>query len=222
MPRLIPADAPPAGTVPGTVMTYRKPEGGGVVAQPVGIVQAPKTPEKDAKLAPPKSLVSPIPAANAFRLDDDKTFEARMIDELKKQAKALDPKTTVDTYTLPKYETLAATAGTYTPRNFAPTQLLVEPSYVVHRRLLFEELNAERHGWDFGIAQPLVSTAHFYGDVLLWPARLASNIHELYDTSAGKCPPGSPVPYFLYPPEVTPFGALVGFTTIGAAVAIFP
>ena len=227
MPRLIPADALPAGTVPGTVMSFQKPAGGGVVAQPVvndRTAQVPKEPEKPK--TPPKSLVNPISRDKAFRFEDDRTFEKRIIDELKQEAGSRsDDKTkkaAADTIALPVVNPLSPPGTVMPPRSFTPTQLLVEPSYVVHRRLLFEELNAERYGWDFGIAQPLISTAQFYGDVVLWPARLASNIHERYDTSAGKCPPGSPVPYFLYPPEITPFGALVGFTVIGGAVAIFP
>jgi len=231
LPRLIPADAPPAGTVPGTVMTFQKPAGGGVVAQPVSIVQTPKPADKSAEKVPlpmPKSAAMPIPSEKAFRLEDDKTLETRIIRELTEASKARalqDDKTKLPTeekFTLPVYQPVAAAGTPLPPRAFAPTQLLLEPSYVVHRRLLFEELNAERHGWDFGIAQPLISTAQFYGDVLLWPARLASNLDERYDTSAGKCPPGSPVPYFLYPKEITPFGALVGFTVIGGTLAIFP
>ena len=30
----------------------------------------------------------------------------------------------------------------------APSTVVLEPGYVVHRRLYFEEKNAERYGWD--------------------------------------------------------------------------
>ena len=88
--------------------------------------------------------------------------------------------------------------------------------------MYFEEKNAERYGWDAGIAQPVISTLFFYRDTLLWPARLASNPHERYDTNLGKCLPGSPVPYSLYPLEIDAYGAIAGagfYTGIGA---IFP
>jgi hypothetical protein len=101
-------------------------------------------------------------------------------------------------------------------------QSIMEPDYVVHRRLYFEEKNSERYGWDIGITQPIVSALYFYKDVVFWPAKLASHPFERYDTSAGKCLPGSPVPYYLYPPEVDLFGATVGAATIVGAAALLP
>lgn len=101
---------------------------------------------------------------------------------------------------------------TYTPKTayLPPGQILYEPNYVVHRRLHFEEKNAERYGWDFGIVQPLVSTAYFWKDALLWPNSLGTGlVTGFWDTSAGKCLPGSPVPYLLYPPNLTATGMML-------------
>lgn len=92
---------------------------------------------------------------------------------------------------------------------YGPAQAVLEPSYVVHRRLFFEEKNAERYGWELGFAQPFVSAGYFFKDVLLWPAHLTSNFFERYDTSAGKCRPGDPVAYYLYPPNITLKGGVV-------------
>jgi len=105
---------------------------------------------------------------------------------------------------------------------YPPVKTHVEPDFVVHRRLYFEEKNAERYGWDMGILQPVVSTAMFYKDVLLWPANLASHSFERYDTSAGKYLAGSPVPYFLYPPEIDLFGFGVGGVVIAGVAVILP
>lgn len=105
---------------------------------------------------------------------------------------------------------------------YAPVQALIEPRYVVHRRLLFEEKNAERFGWDLGLAQPLLSTGYFFKDVLFWPAHLTSNFHERYDTSAGKCPPGSPVAYYLYPPNIDLRGGLVQTGLVIGTVFLLP
>lgn len=104
----------------------------------------------------------------------------------------------------------------------SPMQVLIEPSYVMHRRLFFEQKNSERAGWDFGPAQPILSTLHFYKDVVLLPSKMASNLLEPYETSAGKCLPGSPTPLLWYPPEITTFGGVVGAAAIVGTVALFP
>jgi hypothetical protein len=70
--------------------------------------------------------------------------------------------------------------------SYPPARSLLEPNYVIHRKLYFEERNAERFGWDCGIVQPVVSSVYFYKDILLWPSKLASYPCERYDTSAGK------------------------------------
>ena len=97
-----------------------------------------------------------------------------------------------------------------------------EPMFLVHRRLLFEEMNAERYGWDLGVLQPLVSMAYFYADFMLLPNTLMSGFAQgFWDSSAGKCMPGSPVPYMLYPPELTlSGGTFEGVVLTGLAFAI--
>jgi len=104
----------------------------------------------------------------------------------------------------------------------APSPLYLEPSYVVHRRLMFEEKNSERYGWNLGILQPAVSAAYFYKDLLIYPMKLASNLGERYDASAGKAMPGSPVPYLFYPPELTFGGVVLGSTAILGTVFLLP
>lgn len=103
-----------------------------------------------------------------------------------------------------------------------PRQVLLEPGYMVHRRLFFEEKNAERYGWDLGFAQPFVSVGYFYKDLLLWPSKLGSNLHERYSTNAGKFLPGSPVPYYLYPQEITLVGASLGAAAIIGTAFLLP
>ncbi len=105
---------------------------------------------------------------------------------------------------------------------YPPQQVTYQNLFVVHRRLHFEELNAERYGWDFGILQPLVSTGIFYKDVLLLPYSLASGCTEgFWDSSSGKCLPGSPTPYMLYPPGLSiTGGAFEGVIVTGLAAFI--
>ena len=103
----------------------------------------------------------------------------------------------------------------YEPRQFAPMTELREPDYVVYRRLYFEEKNSERYGWDLGIAQPAVSTLAFFRDTLLFPHNFASYPCRRFDTNAGKCLPGDPLPYILYPPEFTATGLLAEVGAVG-------
>lgn len=110
----------------------------------------------------------------------------------------------------------------YEPRRFAPMVELAEPAYVVHRRLYFEEKNSERYGWDLGIAQPAVSTLAFFRDTLLFPHNFASYPCRRFDTSAGKCRPGDPVPYILYPPEFTATGLLAEVGAVGLLFYAIP
>jgi len=110
----------------------------------------------------------------------------------------------------------------YEPRRFAPMVELAEPSYVVHRRLYFEDMNSERYGWDLGIAQPVVSTLCFFKDTLLFPHNFASYPCRRFDTSAGQCLPGDPVPYICYPPEFTTAGLLAEAGVIGLLYVAVP
>jgi hypothetical protein len=105
---------------------------------------------------------------------------------------------------------------------YPPHTVNIEPTYLVHRRLLFEEVNAERYGWDLGVLQPLVSSAYFYKDVLFLPSTLAAGfVQGFWDTNAGKCLPGSPTPYMLYPPGLTiTGGAFEGAVVTGLAVVL--
>ena len=169
--------------------------------------------------------VPPIDRARAFRLDDDDALNKRIVAELV-EFERRNPKFVFNPneFALPQPAKVGATGVAYVPKTagYSPTSALIEPGYVVHRRLLFEEKNSERYGWDLGFVQPLVSTAAFYKDALLYPAHVASNLFERYDTSAGKCLPGSPVPYYLYPEEITPFGATVGALAIVGTAFVAP
>ena len=106
----------------------------------------------------------------------------------------------------------------YEARRFAPLVELAEPDYVVYRRLYFEEKNSERYGWELGPIQPVVSTLYFFKDSLLLPHNFASYPCRRFDTSAGQCRPGDPVPYTVYPPEFTGTGLLA---EVGAVALLF-
>ncbi|HUR55556.1 MAG TPA: radical SAM family heme chaperone HemW, partial [Gemmataceae bacterium] len=112
---------------------------------------------------------------------------------------------------------------TYQPKAYEHRMAHREPTFVVHRRLHFEEKNAERYGWDLGAVQPLVSTLYFYRDTLLWPQSLVSGLVKgPWDTSAGKCLPGSPVPYYVYPLGLTVTGTVAEAGLITGLSFILP
>jgi len=160
-----------------------------------------------------------------FAFPDDAQLERAIIDRIWSDIKAkkdFDP-TMKKELEFPRYAPVGAgQAFRSKTADYPPARVNYDALFVVHRRLHFEELNAERYGWDLGIIQPLVSAAYFYKDVLLWPNSLASGCaYGFWDTSAGKCLPGSPTPYMLYPPGLTITGtAFEGVIITGAAFAI--
>jgi hypothetical protein len=107
-------------------------------------------------------------------------------------------------------------------RTFPPAQEVVEPYYVCYNRLLFEERNSERYGWDLGFIQPFVSAGAFYWDVVALPYHLGTEPCRHYECGAGYCLPGDPVPYLLYPPELSLTGTVLEAGTIVALFGIFP
>jgi hypothetical protein len=110
----------------------------------------------------------------------------------------------------------------YTPRQFPPMTCAVEPNYLCYGRLYFEEKNSERFGWDLGPINPLVSTSIFFWDVLTFPYQFGTDICRCYECSAGYCLPGDPIPYYLYPPQISLTGAILQGGTVVAMVGFFP
>lgn len=247
---LQPADAP-SGTVPGRTVNFQKPPGSESTIPTVQPIPVPKLDPPTKKGDEPRptnpmkttpdlstldqlSLPEGLERSRVFRLDSDRTMRKRITMELIEESRRvktkdpIDPKVMATNYAnYPTVAPIAPEGAVYQPKmitqNYPPMQAFVEPSYVVYRRLYFEDKNSERYGWEVGLMQPALSALIFYKDLLLYPARFGSNLFERYDTSAGQCLPGSPVPYFLYPPEIDLFGGTLGAATIvGAAFSVFP
>ncbi len=96
-----------------------------------------------------------------------------------------------------------------TKQPFARRVETVEPCYVMHRRLLFEQPNFERALYDLGPAQPLVSLGVFYYDIAMAPYHIWSDLRDRNESSVGKCLPGDPAP-FTVPIEKFSVTGLVG------------
>jgi hypothetical protein len=147
------------------------------------------------------------------RLDSEWSLQERMRQENKNRPQA-------EKVMFPELPVLASTA--FSNRTFPAAAIFAEPNYVNYKRLHFEEKNSERFGWELGILQPVVSTATFYKDVFFLPSKVASHYRRGYETSAGYCLPGEPVPYLLYPPEVTVAGAVAQAGVLVGLYAIIP
>jgi hypothetical protein len=114
------------------------------------------------------------------------------------------------------------TKAAYAPRAYQPSLESVEPYYVRYDRLYFEDRNSERYGWDLGMMQPLVSTAKFYLDLAMFPYNFGTRPCQRFEAGAGYCLPGDPVPYLIYPVELSVTGGLLEAGTIVGLAAIFP
>lgn len=128
-----------------------------------------------------------------FRLESEKALQERMRNEAKNRP-------TPERIEFPPEEPALSTEP-YAPRGFPPMTKLVEPHYVCYGRLLFEQKNFERYGWDLGPITPVVSAGKFFVDLAALPYHLGVDPCRRYDCSAGHCLPGDPVPLLLYPPQ---------------------
>jgi hypothetical protein len=109
----------------------------------------------------------------------------------------------------------------YTGRQFQYMLRYVEPSYVCHQPLLFEQKNFERYGWDLGPINPGLELGMFYYDTVMLPYHLGAHACRCFDCSAGKCLPGDPVPFLLYREQFSITGLVFEFgTVLGGAFAI--
>jgi hypothetical protein len=107
-------------------------------------------------------------------------------------------------------------------RHWSPLTREVEPYYVNYARLLFQQKNFERYGWDLGAISPLLSAGKFFADVALLPYHLGTRPLQQYETSAGYCLPGDPVPLLLYPEEISVTGLAAEAAVITLGFFIFP
>jgi hypothetical protein len=148
-----------------------------------------------------------------FRLESEGSFQERMRQEARERP-------VPERITFPEEPIL--TRERYAGRHWAPLHEIVEPVYTCHGRLLFEQPNSERFGWDLGIVQPLVSVGAFYWDVATLPYNVFKDPCRHFDCSAGKCLPGDPMPFLLYPPEWSITGSLAEAATITGLIFVFP
>ena len=90
----------------------------------------------------------------------------------------------------------------------------IEPSFVVHRKLLFDQPNFDRYGWEIGAMQPGISSLRFVYDVAMMPYHNWIRPLDPWESSIGKCLPGDNTPLYFYR---EPF-SVTGLVAQGAAV----
>jgi hypothetical protein len=177
-------------------------------------------PQPDSATIPlPPSVLNVIKRSELESVDPKELFQLRTEAEIRKEVVAESGTQSIFGQ-FPKYEPLTIVA--FKGRSFEPFIKYVEPNYVCHRRLYFEEKNAERQGWELGPLQPITSTMYFLADFFALPYNFATRPCDRWECSAGKCMPGDPTPYLLYPVEFSVTGGLFQAGTIIGLAAIIP
>jgi len=110
----------------------------------------------------------------------------------------------------------------YAARTFKQRVEKIEPSFVMHRRLYFENLNCDRYGWEIGNLQTGISFGHFVYDIAAMPYHYWTRPLQHWDSSAGKCLPGDNTPLQCYREEFSLTGLLGEAAVIGAGFVAFP
>jgi hypothetical protein len=119
-------------------------------------------------------------------------------------------------------ETAPLSKEPFRPRTMPRMVELVEPIYLCHRRLYFEQPNFERLGYNFGILQPALSLGVFYYDLAMFPYHFWSDPHCRLECNVGKCLPGDCAPLLLYRERFSPLGVLGTAGTVVGGLYLFP
>lgn len=237
-PALLPAPPPPPPS------RYLPPEPTPAPAEPVAHKQpvdvpgvaGPVPPGPSVAFKQPPGKIIPVdpkyvqlpPREHIFTVYNDLELEKAIMERLRQdlieQQKKYSPE--AERYLVfPPLPVVSPPGVPYRPKTvaYAPSKMIVEPGYVVHRRLHFEEKNAERAGWDLGPLSAVLGAGYFVRDALLWPQSLASGcVTGFWSTSAGKCLPGTPAPYYLYPVGLTVTGTAFETLVVATTAFIFP
>ncbi len=97
-----------------------------------------------------------------------------------------------------------------------------EAPSVCHQPLYFEQVNLERYGYSCGVAQPLVSAAHFFGTIPALPYLMAADPCRCCTYTLGHYRPGSCAPFHLYHPPLSLRGAAVEAGAVTGLIFAIP
>lgn len=108
-------------------------------------------------------------------------------------------------------------------RSFAPSAIQWKASGLCHKPLYFEEVQLERYGHEIGpVLQPLVSTAHFFGNIAVLPYKMGIHPPSECQYALGYYRPGDCAPYMLPPVPISLRGAAVQAGAVVGAAALVP
>ena len=164
------------------------------------------------------ALKKPPDPQRVFRLESADVLQQRMAREAKLK---LNPLNLEYNYVSPAYPQVPKPEPVVV-RQWEPLTETVEPGCVCHNRLYFQQINAERYGWSFGVLHPLISLGDFYVDMATLPYHAAQQPFQKYECSAGYCLPGDRTPLMLYMPEPSLTGSLAEAAGIGLLFLAFP
>ena len=107
-------------------------------------------------------------------------------------------------------------------RDFLETTMTFKASGSCHKPLYFEEVQLERYGHEWGpIAQPVLSSAHFFGNIAFLPYKMGIHPMNECQYALGYYRPGSCAPWTVGPVPISLRGAWMQAKVVtGAAIAL--
>jgi hypothetical protein len=94
-------------------------------------------------------------------------------------------------------------------RNFVGTTANWKASGLCHKPLMFEEVQLERYGHEIGpVLQPVVSTAHFFGNIIVMPYKAGIHPPNECQYALGYYRPGNCAPWTVGPIPISLRGGL--------------
>ncbi|MEZ6137940.1 MAG: hypothetical protein R3C53_23910 [Pirellulaceae bacterium] len=108
-------------------------------------------------------------------------------------------------------------------RNFVPATVQWTASGLCHKPLYFEQVQLERYGHETGpLLQPLISTAHFFGNIAILPYKMGIHPPNECQYSLGYIRPGNCAPYMVQPFPWSLRGAVAQASFVTGAAALIP
>ncbi len=113
--------------------------------------------------------------------------------------------------------------GSFASRDFVETTMTWKATGACHKPLYFEEVQLERYGHEWGpFAQPVISTAHFFGNIAVLPYKMGIHPMNECQYSLGYYRPGSCAPWTVGPVPLSLRGAVAQATAVGGLVWALP